>query len=61
MIMILFLTTALSFIPQHPKTLVFPMLILIYAFGIEMFIVNRIARIVAIVVLLTLLFTFLYI
>lgn len=59
--MILFMTTVISFIPHPSKTVVFPMLVLIYAFGIEMFIVNRIARIITTIVLLTLLFIFLYI
>lgn len=59
-IMMLLMATVISFIPYDSKILVFSTLILIYVFGIEMFIANRVARIITMAILLTLLFVCMY-
>lgn len=59
-IMILLMATVISFIPHDSKILVFSTLIAIYAFGIEMFIANRVVRILTMAVLLILLFICIY-
>ncbi len=59
-IMMLLMATVISFIPHDSKILVFSTLILIYVFGIEMFIANRVAKIITMAILLTLLFVCMY-
>ena len=60
-IVILLVATVISFMPRDSKMMISFMLIVAYAFGMEMFIVNRVARVVAMIILLALLFISAYI